>query len=81
MMTCSSLWEIVLGSWDGVNPSLPSYVHVRTEFAFIAYLLPVLEFKEGSRLGGVEHLVQEAKMMVWAGIGRLVGVARCLECR
>jgi hypothetical protein len=49
MMTCSSLWEIVLGTEDGVNPSLPSYVHVQTEFAFIACLL---------------QLVQEAKMMV-----------------
>jgi hypothetical protein len=39
MMTCSSPWEIVLGTWDGVNPSLPSCVHVRTEFTFIAYLL------------------------------------------
>jgi hypothetical protein len=39
MMTCSSPAKFVGNFCDGVNPSLPSYVHVQTEFAFIAYLL------------------------------------------
>jgi hypothetical protein len=62
MMTCSSPWEIVLGTWDGVNPSLPSCVHVRTEFTFIAYIITYWSLLKAR--SGVEQLVQEAKVML-----------------